>query len=292
MQRRLLVVALAGCFAGSSVAEVPSVQQDATDEARSVPPAVPLAEVLRPHVDPSAYWISEKLDGVRAIWDGRILRFRSGRRVPAPAWFLAGLPKEPLDGELWLGRGRFDELSGIVRKAQPMDAEWRGVRYMIFELPDGPGSFTERSERIKAIVAAAGTPWLGFIEQYRVADRRALMKTLDEVVRAGGEGVALHRAAATYGAGRTGDLLKLKPWQDAEATVVGYEPGKGRLDGLLGALRLRTAEGREFRVGSGLSDALRRDPPALGTAVTFRYQELTRDGVPRFPRFWRMHQDL
>lgn len=292
MQRRLLVVALAGCFAGSSVAEVPSVQLDATDEARSVPPALPLAEVFRPQVDPTAYWISEKLDGVRAIWDGRVLRFRSGRRIPAPAWFLAGMPQEPLDGELWLGRGRFDELSGVVRKAQPIDAEWRGVRYMIFELPDGTGSFTDRSERIKAIVAAAGTPWLRFVEQYRVADRRELMKKLDEVVRAGGEGLVLHRAAAAYGTGRTGDLLKLKPWQDAEATVVGYEPGKGRLDGMLGALRLRTAEGKEFCVGSGLSDALRRDPPALGTAVTFRYQELTKDGIPRFPHFWRMHQDL
>lgn len=292
MQRRLLVVALAGCFAGSSVAELPSVQQDATDEARSVPPAVPLVEVYRPQVDPAAYWISEKLDGVRAIWNGRVLRFRSGRRVPAPAWFLAGLPKEPLDGELWLGRGRFDELSGVVRKAQPIDAEWRGVRYMLFEQPDGPGNFTDRSERLKSIVAAAGAPWLGVIEQYRVAGRRKLMKELDEVVHSGGEGLVLHRAAATYGTGHSGDLLKLKPWQDAEATVVGYEPGKGRLTGVLGALRLRTTEGKEFRVGSGLNDALRRDPPALGTTVTFRYQELTKGGTPRFPRFWRMHQDL
>jgi DNA ligase-1 len=291
MQRRLLVVALAGCFAGGSFAE-PSPAIRIADEARSLPPAIPLAETFRGDVDPSAYWISEKLDGVRAVWDGRELRFRSGRLVAAPAWFLAGLPNRPLDGELWLGRGRFDELSGIVRKAQPSDDDWRDVKYMVFELPRGSGPFGERSERLKAIVAAAGVPWLAAVEQYRVADRRELMSKLDEVVNGGGEGLVLHRAEAPYATGRSGNLLKLKPQQDAEATVIGYEPGRGRLSGMVGALRLRTPAGKEFRIGSGLSDDLRRAPPAVGTLVTYRYQELTRDGVPRFPRYWRMHEEF
>lgn len=291
MQRRLLVVALAGCFAGSSVAQSPSTP-NAADASRRVPSALPLAETFRPNADPSAYWISEKLDGVRAVWDGRELRFRSGRPVPAPAWFLAGLPDQSLDGELWLGRGRFDELSGIVRKAQPIEADWRRVRYMVFELPGAAGSFTQRHEQIKVAVAQADVPWLGVVEQYRVKDRGELTAKLDEVVRGGGEGLVLHRAAAVYSVGRTGDLLKLKRWQDAEAIVVAHEPGYGRLAGLVGALRLRAPDGKEFRVGSGLSDDLRRAPPAIGTLVSYRYQELTKDGIPRFPRYWRKHEEF
>jgi DNA ligase-1 len=79
-----------------------------------------LAKNAQAGIDPKPYLVSEKLDGVRALWDGTALRFRSGRVVAAPAWFLAGLPKTPLDGELWMGRRSFDVLSGIVRRAEPV----------------------------------------------------------------------------------------------------------------------------------------------------------------------------
>ena len=150
-------------------------------------PPLLLAEVLRGDVDVTRYWVSEKLDGVRAVWDGRVLRFRSGRVVNAPAWFVAGLPPEPLDGELWLGRGRFEDLSGIVRRREPRDDDWRPVRFMVFEQPGGEGSFTERIARLQAIVARAGVPWLAVVEQFRVADRPALQAKLDEVVAGGGD---------------------------------------------------------------------------------------------------------
>ncbi|HEX8986339.1 MAG TPA: DNA ligase, partial [Rhodocyclaceae bacterium] len=244
MQRRWLLVALAGCFAGGGMAETPSAVPVA-DEAPATAPSILLAETFHPGVDPAACWVSEKYDGVRAVWNGRELRFRSGRRVPAPAWFTAALPREPLDGELWLGRGRFDELSGIVRRAEPNDADWRNVKYLVFELPRAAGSFTERSERLRAV--AAGVEWLQPVPQFRVADRHELEARLAEVVRGGGEGLVLHRAQSLYSTGRSGDLFKLKPWRDAEAMVVGYEPGRGRLAGKVGALRLLTEDGKLFR---------------------------------------------
>ena len=100
-------------------------------------PPVLLANVLGQHTNPAAYLVSEKYDGVRAIWDGKTLRFRSGRTVNAPDWFLARLPAEKLDGELWLARDAFERLSGYVRKTSPLDEDWRQIKYMIFELPDG-----------------------------------------------------------------------------------------------------------------------------------------------------------
>jgi DNA ligase-1 len=245
--------------------------------------------VYRDEIDPAAYWVSEKLDGVRAIWDGQVLRFRSGEPIAAPSWFLAGLPRRALDGELWIGRRSFEQLSGIVRKQQPVDAEWRQVRYMLFELPEVPGSFTDRVAQITALVSK-GPFWLGAVEQFRVEDRAALRRRLHEIVAAGGEGLMLHRADATWIAGRSDVLLKMTPWLDAEARVVAHLPGKGRLQGLLGALEVEAPDGRHFRVGSGFSDAQRREPPAIGAMVTYRYRELTAKGLPRFPRYLRVRE--
>lgn len=257
--------------------------------AGSAPDAPPLllAEVLRGDVDVSRYWVSEKLDGARALWDGRSLRFRSGHPVPAPAWFVAGLPPEPLDGELWIGRGAFALLSGTVRRHQPDDAAWRRVRFMVFELPGAEGDFSERLDRLQAIVARADVPWLQCVEQFRVADRAALQARLDAVVAAGGEGLMLHRADAPYLTGRSDVLLKLKPLLDAEATVLAHLPGRGRLAGMMGALQVETDQGVRFQLGTGFSDAERRAPPPVGSRITFVYRDLTRDGVPRFASFLR-----
>lgn len=255
-------------------------------------PALLLAERHDGKADVSRYWASEKLDGVRARWDGARLRFRSGRPVPAPAWFVAALPARPLDGELWLGRGSFARLSGIVRRAEPDDAEWRQVRYMIFELPDAPGDFTARAAAIRALVADAGLPWLQAVEQFRLADAKALRRKLDEVVRGGGEGLMLHRADAPYATGRSADLLKVTPWLDAEARVVAHLPGKGKHAGRLGALRVEMSDGRRFSLGTGFTDAERRAPPPIGAQVTYRYRELTANGLPRFPRYLRVREDF
>jgi DNA ligase-1 len=255
-------------------------------------PALLLAETYRGSEDISQYWVSEKLDGVRAVWDGHILRFRSGRPVAAPAWFIAGLPPTPLDGELWAGRDRFDQLSATVRREVPDDAEWRQVCYMIFELPQGSGTFSERVARIREVVAAARTPWLGVVEQFRLPDRQALLQRLEIVRKGGGEGLMLHRADAPYVTGRSEVLLKVKPWLDAEARVVAHLPGKGRYAGMLGALRVEMPDGRQFSLGTGFSAAERRQPPPVGALVTYRYRELTATGLPRFASYWRLRQDF
>ena len=200
-------------------------------------------------------------------------------------------PARPLDGELWAGRGRFERLAGIVRKEKPVDAEWREVRYMVFELPDAPGTFRERARAMREIVGEAAVPWLQAVEQAEVGSRRELDQRLARVVRAGEEGLMLHRADAPYSTGRSDDLLKMKPFQDAEATVIGHLPGKGKYKGMLGALRVRAEDGVEFNLGSGLSDALRRNPPPIGTVVTFRYRELTERGIPRFASYHRIRDN-
>lgn len=251
------------------------------------PPAM-LAERYHDGIDPADYWVSEKLDGVRAHWDGSRLRLRSGQPVVAPAWFTAALPAVTLDGELWMGRRSFDRLSGLIRRAAADDPAWREVRYMVFELPGAEGDFSTRAQQLRELAERAAVPWLEAVPQTRVADLRALRHRFEEVVRGGGEGLMLHRASARWAPGRSSALLKLTPWHDAEARVLAHLPGKGRLHGMTGSLLVETPDGRRFRLGSGLSDALRRSPPPPGTLVTYRYRELTPAGLPRFPRYLRM----
>jgi DNA ligase-1 len=282
MNLKRLCLALGMLFALSVSCPVAAVGPEA--------PQLILAQVYRAGIDPADYWVSEKLDGVRAYWDGSQLFFRSGRPVNAPAWFTRGLPAIPLDGELWMGRGSFERLSGIVRKAEPVDEEWREVRYMLFELPGGEGDFSTRKDRLRQFVEAARIPWLLAVEQFRVADRKALLARLEAVVAGGGEGLVLHRASAGYTVGRGDDLLKLKPYLDREAKVVAHLPGKGRNTGRLGALLVEDTDGRRFRIGTGFSDAQREDPPPVGSAITYRYHGLTATGLPRFPSFMRVRE--
>lgn len=247
-----------------------------------------LAKNASAGIDPKPYLVSEKLDGVRALWDGTTLRFRSGRPVAAPAWFLAALPKTPLDGELWMGRRSFDVLSGAVRRTEPVDAEWRRVRYRVFELPAGEGPFEQRADRLKTLASDIVVP----LEQQRFASNAELRAKLKQVVDAGGEGLMLHRADAPLASGRSDLLLKLKPLADAEAVVVGHEAGKGRFAGQLGALELQTPEGVRFKLGTGFTDAQRRDPPPVGATVTYRYRDLTPAGKPRFASFLRVADEF
>jgi DNA ligase-1 len=260
--------------------------------ASATPAPLLLANELGPEINPANYLVSEKYDGVRAIWDGKLLRFRSGRVVNAPAWFIAKLPAHALDGELWLARGRFDALSGIVRKTEPQDDEWRRLKYMIFELPDAPGTFADRARRIKEIVAKAQWPQLVAVEQFRVADRAALKRKLDEFVRGGGEGLMLHLADAPYVTGRSDVLLKLKPVQDTEAVVVEHIPGKGKYIGMMGALRVKTPEGKLFLIGTGFTDQVRKNPPPVGTTITYTYRGLSKTGLPRFASYLRVREEF
>ncbi len=257
----------------------------------TTPPAILLAANYSSSLDVSRYLVSEKLDGVRAIWDGEVLRFRSGRVIAAPAWFITALPRVALDGELWIARGQFDRLSGVVRQVRPDDQAWRSVRYMVFELPEAQGSFAERNQQLGEIVRAANVTWLVQIGQESPIDHLHLEKRLAAVVAGGGEGLMLHRADAPYLVGRSDALIKMKPLQDAEARVVGYIAGKGRHVGRVGALLLETDDGRRFKVGAGLSDSMRDNPPTVGSRITYRFRGLTPEGLPRFASYWRAYDE-
>jgi DNA ligase-1 len=251
-------------------------------------PPLPLANHYGRRIALADYWVSEKLDGVRAYWDGARLISRGGHLIHSPDGFTAGFPGVPLDGELWIGRGRFEQVSGAARQQTPDPADWAGVRFLVFDLPCAEGPFSRRLAALRRLLVPAPSPRIGLVEQTRVADHAALMARLDAVVAAGGEGLMLRRDSALYRAGRSDDLLKVKSYMDSEARVVAHLPGKGKFAGMLGALLVEEPDGRRFRIGTGLSNAERRDPPPVGATITFKYQGRTANGIPRFARFLRL----
>jgi DNA ligase-1 len=277
-RRAFCVAAMAGLFGRPAAA--------------ARPPALLLAREWPAEADPAGFLVSEKLDGVRALWDGRVLRFRGGGEVQAPRWFVDRLPPQPLDGELWLGRGRFEALSGLVRRGQPDDAAWRELQYQVFELPAAGGRFAERSAALQALCRQLGFAPLQALAQQPVVDRAALQRRLDQVIAAGGEGLVLHRADAPQATGRGPWLYKHKPLHDAEALVLAHLPGQGRLAGRLGALRVRSDAGMVFDIGTGFSDADRAAPPAVGQRISFSHRGFTAGGVPRFASYLRLADPL
>lgn len=235
------------------------------------------------------FLLSEKLDGVRAYWNGEQLYFRSGRAIHAPAWFTAGFPRHELDGELWMGRASFDQLSAIVRRQTPVDEEWRQVQYCLFELPRAKGTFQARIDQLNAVVSQKQIPWLRVITQESISSFEQIQTKLRELVAQKAEGLVLHRADALFESGRSEHVYKLKPQLDAEAKVVGIQPGKGKYQDRMGALILETKEGKRFKLGTGFDDATRLHPPQLQSWVTYRYRDLTSTGLPKFASFLRVY---
>lgn len=238
----------------------------------------------------SDYFVSEKLDGIRAIWDGQRLTTRSGQPIITPTWFVDGWPNVWLDGELWAGREGFNTVQKTVLDRIPNDAQWRTIRYMVFDAPDTVQTFSERYEVYLDTINTAQSKYLKPILQQHVRSSDELYQLLDETVNQGGEGLILHRKDALFKDGRSDALLKLKPFQDAEAKVVGYVSGRGKYAGKMGAVVVELASGRRFKLGSGFSDFERVNPPKVGEYVTFRYQGLTSTGLPRFASFIRIRK--
>ena len=259
--------------------------------ARASEPPLQLARVYQAGMDLQGSWVSEKLDGVRAYCDGQQLLSRGGNIIAAPDWFLRDFPAQPLDGELWMGRGRFAQVSAAVRRLQPKAQEWRQIRFMVFDLPASGVPFSERVEKMRELVEKTSSYHLAMVEQRRATDHGALLARLDRVLAVGGEGLMLHHGDSFYKAGRTAALLKVKTFQDAEAMVVDYSEGKGKYQGQVGALVVETGDGRRFKLGSGLSDNERADPPPVGSIVTYKFYGLTANGLPRFASFLRIRND-
>lgn len=278
----LLIVFCLGCISNQSFAQEPNPTYSTQTTA-----ALQLSTAYHDDIVVADYWVSEKLDGIRARWNGAVFTSRSGKTIVAPSWFTQGFPTQVLDGELWLARNSFEQTASVVLRDTP-NQEWQKIKFMLFDLPEHKGTFSQRLTELRHLIDTANNPYLQLIPQFKVTSHAELMLKLDEFVIQGAEGLMLHHQDAYYQDGRSTKLLKLKKYQDAEAKVIAHIIGKGKYQSMMGSLLVELDNGLQFKIGSGFSDLQRLEPPQVGTIVSFKYYGLTARGIPRFASFLRV----
>lgn len=214
--------------------------------------------------NPKGWLMSEKLDGMRALWNGRELVTRNGNVIAAPAWFLAALPPMALDGELWAGRGKFQRMLSIVRGG----TGWEEITFRVFDAPEIDGGFETR--HTAAADAITGCAVAAIVEHVVCAGRKHFLSYAGELIAKGAEGAMLRKSGSAYVPRRSSALLKFKPVETDEAKVIGYTPGKDSIRVAWNGVKL------------ALKTALR---PPLGASVSFQFMGVTDGGVPRHPTF-------
>jgi DNA ligase-1 len=277
----LIIVMLARAFTFCSANEL----SPATTTKISAPQQ--LARLYHDDIVIKDYYVSEKLDGIRGRWNGSALITRSGNIINAPTWFIKNFPQQTMEGELWLARNSFAKTASIILRKTPNE-DWRNIKFMLFDLPEHKGTFSQRLIELRLLVDVIASPYLQVIPQFKLANKSELMQKLDELVEQGAEGLMLNHHNAYYQDGRSASLLKLKKHQDAEARVIEHIPGKGKYKNMLGSLLVELDSGLQFKIGSGFSDLQRQEPPQINTVITFKYYGLTARGIPRFASFLRV----
>ncbi|WED28201.1 DNA ligase [Vibrio sp. DW001] len=234
------------------------------------------------------YWVSEKLDGIRALWTGKELLTRKGNKISAPEWFTRELPNFSIEGELWAGRGRFNFVQKTVLDIEPQLHDWSEIQFMLFGLPNDYREYKQQYLQLLKLVDRLQSQHIRVIKQRAVSSHSELVELLDQTEQLGGEGLMLRKVDTDQI--RVTKPVKIKRHMDSEGTIIAYKNGNGKYDGLVGALVLKLDNGKILSVGSGLSDKIRANPPALGERVTFRYNGYTSNDLPRFARFLRVRK--
>lgn len=236
-------------------------------------------------------WVmSEKLDGIRGYWDGSRLLTRKGLPLHPPPWFIENFPAFELDGELWSKQGDFEFIQSVVLDAEPGPG-WKKINYHIFEVPNQKGTFLLRLDRAKEWFKSNPAHHVRVIPQILIQDISDLDRFFLEVESKGGEGVIVKNPNIPYHTGRSTHVLKVKKARDMEGLVIGINKGKGKYENAMGSLTLKLENGIIFKLGSGFTDLVRNNPPAVGTTVTFKYHGFSKNGIPKFASFLRGRAD-
>lgn len=248
--------------------------------------------------DFDGYLMSEKLDGVRGIWDGKSLQTRQKNIINSPKFFTQNFPKFALDGELWISRSKFDEISALIRSSDVNSSLWKSVSYNVFDVPNAcedfklnPCTLETRLRILKQYLEKNHNPYIKIIPQIPIKNSSHLEKFYNNIIQNKGEGVVIRKNLSPYEKGRSKEAMKLKPYDDAECEVVGYVEGRVKFKNQIGSLLCKMPNDKVIKIGSGLKDKDRENPPKIGAIITYKFNGLTKNSLPRFPIFLRLRDE-
>ncbi|HIF9959789.1 TPA: DNA ligase [Campylobacter coli] len=240
----------------------------------------------------NGYLMSEKLDGIRGIWEAGKFKTRQDNPIHTPSYFTYNFPSFKLDGELWIARAKFDEVLALIRSGSLDSSLWKSVTYNVFDVPNAceefkltPCTLSNRLKVLERYLQQNPNPYIKIIKQIPIKDQEHLKEFYKDIIFNKGEGVVIRKDFAPYEKGRSKNALKLKPYEDAECKVIAYTEGKGKFQGKIGALLCQMPNDRVIKIGSGLKDKDRENPPKIGSIVTYKFNGLTKNSLPRFPVF-------
>ena len=252
----------------------------------------------------SGWLASEKLDGVRAYWDGENLLSRQGKKLNAPLSFTKNFPKFALDGELYAKELKFEEIQASVMDKLPDEKAWSRLKFHIFDVPEASGGLLDRLEVLAKFLKNEPNQNLIIIKQIKMRDNAQFLKFTENIIAKGGEGAVVREPNAPYERKRSKNALKFKKFKDAECEVIAVNKGNGKYEKFAGSITCKAFGGKDdkerasepkegtiFKIGSGLSDENRQEPPKIGSIITYKFQNLTANGKPRFPIFLRVRED-
>lgn len=252
----------------------------------SLPPDLMLLKTYT-NQDITSWVMSEKLDGVRGYWDGKQLFTRQQRVLTPPYYFIKDFPPFAIDGELFTKRNDFANISAIVRSKK--DKGWQEMKLYVFDVPNAKGDLFARLNVLREYLLTHPSPYIEIIPQIRVTERSQVQQFLDEVIQNQGEGIVVRNPHMPYERKRSDHILKIKPVEDEECKVIAHHQGRGKYQDILGAITCENRRGK-FKIGSGFSDEQRKNPPPIGSIITYRYRGLTNKGLPRFATFYRLRE--
>ena len=231
-------------------------------------------------------WLmSEKLDGIRAYWDGKNLLSKNGNIIYAPLWFTKDFPNFELDGELWTKRNDFENIQSIVLDKTP-STNWSEITYNIFEVPNTKGNFTNRLKKIKNWQEKNSNKYIKIIKQIKCKDKEHLNTYLNKLINKKAEGIMIKNPKLEYFTGRSNHILKVKKFKDMEAKVIGINYKNKKFKSLV----LKLDNGIIFNLGNGFTKQERLNHPKIADIVTFKYYNLTKFGKPKFASFLRIRK--
>jgi len=258
------------------------------------------------YTKPDGYYIQPKLDGVRCVFtaDGAYSRnnkkFMNLRHIEmALKPFFDQQPDVVLDGELYNHKLKhdFEKIISLVRKQKPTEEDRRNaqhlVQFHVYDYFDGVMYDNYKTRMNNLAVSDIYDAQVKYVPTYKVhKHEEALNMHHDAFLSNGYEGSILRDGSALYKHGRSYGLMKFKDFSDTEATIVGYELGKGKREGTLGKFFMMDDDGNKFGCPPGkgytykdMAEMLKNIDNYIGKRATFTYFQRTNAGSYRHPLF-------